>query len=56
MITTTTKAKAEAEAVSLPERFMRRTRGLEFCLVDEQGFFSDFASMDDGWLRALSCQ
>ena len=51
--TTTTTTKAEAEAVSWPDSFMRRTRGLEFCLVDEQGFLANFAaSTDDGWLRA----
>ena len=45
----------EAVSVSWPESFMRRTRGLEFCLVDEQGFLADYASTlmaDDGWLRA----
>ena len=38
-------------AVSWPDNFMRRARGLEFCLVDEQGLLADFTLPDDGWLR-----
>jgi WD40 repeat protein len=34
-----------------PDNFIRRARGLEFCLVDEQGFLADFTLPDDGWLR-----
>jgi WD40 repeat protein len=38
-------------AVSWPDSFVRRARGLEFCVVDEQGFLADFTLPDDGWLR-----
>ena len=34
-----------------PDNFIRKARGLEFCLVDEQGFLADFNPPDDGWLR-----
>jgi WD40 repeat protein len=34
-----------------PDNFIRKERGLEFCLVDEQGFLAGFNSPDDGWVR-----
>jgi len=33
-----------------PDNFIRKARGLEFCLVDEQGFLADFNLSNDGWL------
>jgi WD40 repeat protein len=39
-----------------PDSFIRKARGLEFCLVDEQGFLSDFSQPDDGWLRGSTNQ
>jgi len=33
-----------------PDNFIRRARGLEFCLVDEQGVLADFSLQSDGWL------
>ena len=37
-----------------PDDFVRRVRGLEFCLVDKQGFLANFASSSDGWLQGLT--
>ena len=34
-----------------PDDFIRKARGLEFCLVDEQGFLADFTPPVDGWVR-----
>jgi WD40 repeat protein len=34
-----------------PDSFIRKERGLEFCLVDEEGFLADFSPPDDGWVR-----
>ncbi|KAI0296962.1 WD40-repeat-containing domain protein [Multifurca ochricompacta] len=34
-----------------PDSFMRKVRGLEFCLIDDQGVLADFTLPDDGWLR-----
>jgi hypothetical protein len=54
--TTTTTAQRErggggGSGGVWPDDFIRRARGLEFCLVDEQGFLGDFTLPDDGWLR-----
>ena len=34
-----------------PDNFVRKARGVEFCLVDEQGFLANFTQPYDGWLR-----
>jgi WD40 repeat protein len=36
-----------------PDDFIRKTHGLEYCLVDKQGLLANFASprTDDGWIR-----
>jgi len=39
-----------ARRVVWPENFIGRARGLEFCLVDEQGVLADFSLQSDGWL------
>ncbi|KAI9435551.1 WD40-repeat-containing domain protein [Lactarius indigo] len=40
-----------ARRAAWPDSFMRKARGTEFCLVDEQGILADFSLSDDGWLR-----
>jgi len=40
-----------AQRAVWPNDFIRKARGLEFCLVDEQGFLTDPDPPDDGWLR-----
>lgn len=40
-----------ARRAAWPDSFMRKARGKEFCLVDEQGILADFSLSDDGWLR-----
>ncbi|KAH8993139.1 hypothetical protein EDB92DRAFT_1855060 [Lactarius akahatsu] len=40
-----------ARRAAWPDSFMRKARGTEFCLVDEQGILADFTLSDDGWLR-----
>ena len=40
-----------ASRIVWPDDFIRKARGREYCLVDEQGFLADPNPPDDGWLR-----
>lgn len=40
-----------ARRAAWPDNFMRKARGTEFCLIDEQGILADFSLSDDGWVR-----
>ena len=39
-----------ARRAAWPDNFMRKARGTEFCLIDEQGILADFSLSDDGWV------
>src|SRR6266404_7938001 len=45
------RANLMARHAAWPNSFMRKARGMEFCLVDEQGILADFSLSDSGWMR-----